>query len=249
MDFELYTIAYNASHLEAFQKIERNRKCFLIVLKERKVVGTFTDGDVRRAFLQGTTVEDSIENTYNRHFEYIREQDDLTTAIQCFQKGNIKFLPVLDAQGELKNIITRESMEWVFLQSKLTSLDYDFMSIDDLCAVKEIHLRPWGFYKTTVLNDLFQSKIINVNPQSSLSLQKHMRREEYWIIVHGTGVAQIGDSSKTVSDGTTLFIPKGCLHRIRNTSPNDSLIITEVQLGDYFGEDDIIRLEDDYGRA
>lgn len=249
MNFDLYTIEYNAPHLKAFQKIEENRKCFLIVLKDEKVVGTFTDGDVRRAFLKGVLVSDSIEKTYNKNFEYLEENHGVIDAIKQFQRGHIKFLPVLDKQGKLKNIVTKENLDWISMQGKMVSIDYDFMSIDDLYSVREIHIRPWGFYKTTVINELFQSKVINVKPLGALSLQKHMRREEYWIIVHGTGQIQIGDSIKTVSGGEMLFIPKNCLHQMKNLSDTDALIVVEVQLGDYFGEDDIIRYADVYGRA
>lgn len=106
-----------------------------------------------------------------------------------------------------------------------------------------------GFFKTTVLNDYFQSKIIHVKPQAALSLQMHNHREEHWIVVHGAGKVQIGESFIQVQGGSSLFIPKGCKHRLINTSKTESLVLTEVQIGDYFGEDDIIRFEDNYGRV
>lgn len=250
MNFDLYTVAHNAPFQTAFQKIEDNRKCFLIAMKEKRVVGTITDGDFRRAFLRGTSINGTIEEVYNRDFDYLQiEKETVADAIEHFQRGNYKFLPVLDASGSFVNIVTKDSLEWITLQSKMVDLHYDFLSVDDMCTVREIHIRPWGFYKTTVLNDYFQSKIIHLNPRASLSLQKHKRREEYWIIVHGEGKAILEDSVKYVSGGTTLFIPKGCKHRLVNTSEIESLVLTEVQLGDYFGEDDIIRYEDIYGRS
>lgn len=249
MDFEQYTISYDATHYEAFEKIEKNRKCFLIILRDDQVVGTLTDGDVRRAFLNGVSMEDSIEHTFNTDFEFLCQEDGLEEAILRFQKGNIKFLPVLGKDRELKNIITKEHLEWLSLQSKFVSMDYDFMSIDDLCSVREIHIRPWGFYKTCVINNLFQSKIININPQQSLSLQMHEKREEYWIVIHGTGDMTLDGSRKIVQAGSMLYIPRCCRHRIANLSQDDALIIAEVQLGDYFGEDDIIRFSDNYGRV
>ena len=249
LNFDLFTIEYNAPHLEAFKKIEENRKCFLIVQKDGRVVGTFTDGDVRRAFLKGKIVSDSIEDTYNQDFEFIRDNEDVAVAIEHFKKKNIKFMPIIDSEGKLVNIITKDNLHWLLLQDKLVGIDYDFLSIDDSWMEREIYIRPWGFYKTTVINDYFQSKIINLNPGASLSLQKHLRREEYWTIVHGNGVARIGDSEKNVAGGDTLFIPRNCVHRLTNTSTEQSMVISEVQLGDYFGEDDIIRIEDKYGRT
>ena len=86
-------------------------------------------------------------------------------------------------------------------------------------------------------------------PKQALSLQSHERREEYWIIVNGTGLIQLGESIHPVVPGGTFFIPKGCKHRLTNTSETETLILTEVQLGDYFGEDDIYRYDDHYGRG
>ena len=98
------------------------------------------------------------------------------------------------------------------------------------------------------MNDCYQSKIICVKSGGQLSLQSHNHREEHWIVVHGTGIVQLDQSIVSVSCGSSIFIPKGAKHRLTNTDKNDSLIITEVQIGDYLGEDDIIRYEDRYGR-
>ena len=98
------------------------------------------------------------------------------------------------------------------------------------------------------MNDYYQSKIICVYPKEQLSLQSHDRREEHWIIAHGTGIVQIGKSYIDAKCGDSIFIPRGCKHRLMNTDEKESLVITEVQIGDYFGEDDIHRYEDIYGR-
>ena len=140
-------------------------------------------------------------------------------------------------------------MHALLLQDIHADLDYDFFSIDTSIVDHEIFQRPWGYYKTTVLNDYFQGKIISVKPGGMLSLQSHNHREEYWIVVHGTGIVQLDNSIKNVFTGSTVFIPKCCRHRLTNTNENENLIITEVQIGDYFGEDDIIRYEDIYGRS
>jgi mannose-1-phosphate guanylyltransferase/mannose-6-phosphate isomerase len=113
----------------------------------------------------------------------------------------------------------------------------------------EIFERPWGFYKTTILNDFYQSKVLEIHPKCSISLQEHRQREEHWIVVNGEGNVQIGESILPVHGGSSLFIPKGCRHRMTNTSATENLIIIEVQRGQYFGEDDIIRFDDEYGRV
>ena len=140
-------------------------------------------------------------------------------------------------------------MHALLLQNIHADLNYDFFSLDTGVIDHEIFQRPWGFYKTTVLNDFYQSKIISVKPGGQLSLQSHNRREEHWIVVHGTGLVQIDESVFNVTCGSSVFIPKGARHRLTNTSATESLVVTEVQIGDYLGEDDIIRYEDIYGRV
>lgn len=82
-------------------------------------------------------------------------------------------------------------MHALLLQDIHAELDYDFFSLDEGIVDYEIFQRPWGFYKTTVMNDYFQSKVISVNPKSQLSLQSHNHREEHWIVAHGGGTVQL----------------------------------------------------------
>ena len=98
------------------------------------------------------------------------------------------------------------------------------------------------------MNNYCQAKIICVYPKSQLSLQSHDHREEHWIVAHGEGQVQIGESYLDAKCGSVFFIPKGCKHRLTNTHESEYLILTELQIGDYFGEDDIHRYEDIYGR-
>lgn len=108
--------------------------------------------------------------------------------------------------------------------------------------------RPWGYYE--VLSDERNHKVkrITVYPEKRLSLQIHKRRSEHWFIVQGTGVVTINGKDSEVCSGQSLDIKKETSHRIKNTGQAD-LIYIEVQTGDYFGEDDIVRIEDDYGRV
>lgn len=114
----------------------------------------------------------------------------------------------------------------------------------------EMHLkvyRPWGSYETLVKDQRFQVKRIIVNPGDETSLQLHYHRSEHWIIVNGTAEITIGESRRIYTENESLYIPLGTRHRIKNpgTIP---LVFIEVQSGPYLGEDDIVRLEDDYGR-
>lgn len=245
-----FIIDENATILESLKKIDQNKKGFLIVVNKNGIVqGVLTDGDIRRAFIKGISVNESIAGVHTKKFKFLLHSDGISKATELFKSEAIKFLPVIDEDKKLLNIITKRQMHALLLQDIHADLKYNFLSLDEGIVDYEIFQRPWGFYKTTVMNDYFQSKIINVNPKSQLSLQSHNYREEYWIVAHGTGIVQLEQSVIEVKCGSSIFIPKGCKHRLINTDDKESLIITEVQIGDYFGEDDIIRYEDIYGRA
>lgn len=236
--------------LDALRKIDNNKRGFLIVTDEvGKVIGTLTDGDIRRAFIDGVSVNDSIASVYKKKFTCLFINDGISEVIRIFKNEAIKFLPILDSENRLVNIITKKQLHALLLQDIHADLSYDFFSLDESIVDHEIFQRPWGFYKTTVMNDYFQSKVICVNPKEQLSLQSHNHREEHWFVAHGTGTVQLDQSIIPIKCGDSIFVPKGCKHRLTNTDNMESLIITEVQLGDYFGEDDIIRYDDIYGRA
>lgn len=245
-----YIIDEHISVLEALLKIDQNKKGFLIVTDDADVVlGTLTDGDIRRAFIRGISVNEPITSIYTKTFKYLVPSDGILGATELFKNESIKFLPVIDDEKKLLNIITKNQMHALLLQDIHADLNYDFLSLDEGLVDYEIFQRPWGFYKTTVMNDYFQSKVISLNPKSQLSLQSHNHREEHWIVAHGIGTVQLDQSVIEVRCGSSIFIPKGCKHRLTNTDEKESLIITEVQIGDYFGEDDIIRYKDIYGRV
>jgi mannose-6-phosphate isomerase len=109
--------------------------------------------------------------------------------------------------------------------------------------------RPWGNY--TVLDEATDYKVkrITVLAGKRLSYQRHARREEHWFVVHGAGRVTLEGEESNVFPGAAVDVPVGAAHRIANTGEIQPLIFIEVQRGNYFGEDDIVRLEDDYGRA
>jgi mannose-1-phosphate guanylyltransferase/mannose-6-phosphate isomerase len=127
--------------------------------------------------------------------------------------------------------------------------------VDQLKAQKrEEHLmhprvyRPWGSYETTDRGDRFQSKRIIVKPGEKLSLQKHHHRAEHWIVVEGTALVTRDEESFLLSENESCYIPLGSVHRLENPG-KIPLHLIEVQSGSYLGEDDIVRLDDTYGRA
>jgi mannose-1-phosphate guanylyltransferase len=108
--------------------------------------------------------------------------------------------------------------------------------------------RPWGTYTTLENGDRFKIKRIVVKPKASLSLQLHHHRSEHWIVVSGMATVVNGDKEFMLNTNESTFIRAGHQHRLSNPGVID-LVLIEVQSGDYVGEDDIVRLEDIYGRA
>ena len=107
--------------------------------------------------------------------------------------------------------------------------------------------RPWGWFENLALGERFQVKRICVKPGGSLSLQSHKHRSEHWIVVEGTAKVTIDDEVKLVSEGQSVYVPLGAVHRMENPEKLPMLLI-EVQIGSYLGEDDIIRYADTYNR-
>ena len=107
--------------------------------------------------------------------------------------------------------------------------------------------RPWGSYETLARGERFQVKRIVVKPGGQLSLQKHHHRAEHWVVVAGTAEITVGDEVRLYHEDQSSYIPLGTVHRLKNPGIIP-LVIIEIQSGSYLGEDDIVRLEDTYGR-
>lgn len=114
--------------------------------------------------------------------------------------------------------------------------------------IGKVYTRPWGTYQTIALADNYQVKIITINPGGRLSLQKHSKRSEHWVIVIGSPTVTIDDAIQIYQANDHVFIPIGTSHRIENLA-DTPVIVIETQCGTYLGEDDIIRLDDVYGRV
>ena len=108
--------------------------------------------------------------------------------------------------------------------------------------------RPWGYYEVLADEPDHKVKRIVVYPRKRLSLQKHNKRSEHWFVLSGQGIVTLDGERLNKKGGESVNIPCGSSHRIENTGTVDLKFI-EVQTGEYFGEDDIERLEDDYGRS
>lgn len=109
--------------------------------------------------------------------------------------------------------------------------------------------RPWGSFTILDEGPDYKVKRLEVLPQKRLSYQKHARRSEHWFVVRGTAKVTLNGVENLVGTGESVDIPVGTAHRVENPEPEETLVFIETQTGDYFGEDDIVRFEDDFGRV
>ena len=114
--------------------------------------------------------------------------------------------------------------------------------------MREFDRRPWGSYTVLEEDRGFKVKRIEVLPGKRLSYQKHAQRAEHWFVVEGVAKVTLDDKEITVRAGEAIDIPIGSAHRVENPG-EENLVFIEVQRGNYLGEDDIVRLQDDYGRT
>ncbi len=249
---DLYTTNESSTCREALENIDANEKGFLVVLDENgQVVGTLTDGDLRRALLRGVQLDESIgaSGVFCQDYLSVPQGTSVNEMIELFKNQHLGFLPIVNESNGLAGIITKRQLHAILLQSKNLPEPSEIIGIDESVNDFEIFSRPWGIYKTTLLTDFYQQKLLKVNPGAQLSLQYHNLREEHWVFISGEGVVQLGESFIPVMQGSIIFVPRGCNHRISNTSGSKALIVSETQIGTYFGEDDIVRIEDMYGRV
>jgi mannose-1-phosphate guanylyltransferase/mannose-1-phosphate guanylyltransferase/mannose-6-phosphate isomerase len=108
--------------------------------------------------------------------------------------------------------------------------------------------RPWGAYESIDDGERYQVKRLTVKPGQKLSLQKHFHRAEHWVVVSGTAIVHRDGEEHLIAENESIYLPLGCVHRLYNPGKID-LHLIEVQSGSYLGEDDIVRMEDTYGRA
>ena len=154
----------------------------------------------------------------------------------------------------VSNLVVVETADAVLVASKSRSQDVKHI-VNQLTAQKReeqaLHRkvkRPWGWYDSIEEGSRFKVKLIQVKPGASLSLQKHHHRAEHWVVVKGTAEITNGDKVILLTEDQSTYIPLGEIHRLKNPG-SIPLEIIEVQSGSYLGEDDIVRLEDSYGRT
>lgn len=109
-------------------------------------------------------------------------------------------------------------------------------------------IKPWGSYEVLYEDGNCKVKKLVVKPQQSLSLQYHYKRQEHWVCVKGVAEIVMGNQVGTLYPQDSIFIPYHAVHQLSNVSETEDLIVIETQTGEYFGEDDIVRLDDPHNR-
>ncbi|MFZ2587525.1 MAG: mannose-1-phosphate guanylyltransferase/mannose-6-phosphate isomerase [Alphaproteobacteria bacterium] len=176
----------------------------------------------------------------------------LTDCEGCYVHGNDKTL--VAAHG-LKNqvIIHTPDATLILPRDKSGDVKDIYKALETaknpLATTHTTDYRPWGGYTVLADEKDYKAKHIWVKPQGRLSLQSHKHRAEHWVVVSGTATVTRDDETLTVNASESVFLPRGCKHRMENLHPTTMLHLIEVQTGDYFGEDDIVRYEDVYGRS
>ena len=154
----------------------------------------------------------------------------------------------VQAVGRIDTIDRRVCRDEVEQRFTCQRMAHEYVGVYHKILEDRENYRPWGHYENLLERDDHKIKELIVNPGERLSLQKHQRRAEHWTVVSGEALVTVGEKEILLKPGQSVDVPRGAVHRIMN--PGDHpLVLVEVQMGDYFGEDDIIRLEDDYDRC
>ena len=168
---------------------------------------------------------------------------------QTYIKGNGRLVTTLG----VKNLVIVDTGDAVLIADKKRAQDIRGLvaKLKELGRSEhETHskvYRPWGFYESIEVGDRYQVKHLMVKPGASLSLQMHHHRAEHWVVVKGTARVLLGNREMLLSENESTYIPIGTTHRLENPG-KVPLSIIEVQSGCYVGEDDIVRIDDRYGR-
>ena len=186
--------------------------------------------DTNNNVIEGDVMLDKVSNSY------VYSSNRLVSAT------NLSDLIIIDTQDALLVSSKKSSQN---INNIFEKLKIDSRSEKD--DNRKVY-RPWGYFDSIDYGEGFQVKRLFINPGAKLSLQKHQKRAEHWVVVKGIALVTCGEKKYKLTENQSTYIPKGEIHRLENREKNP-LEIIEIQTGNYLGEDDIIRLEDDYERS
>jgi mannose-1-phosphate guanylyltransferase len=186
--------------------------------------------DTNNNVVEGDVILDKVSNSY------VYSSNRLVSAT------NLSDLIIIDTQDALL-VASKNSAQNI--NNIVEKLKIDSRSEKD--DNRKVY-RPWGYFDSIDYGEGFQVKRLFINPGAKISLQKHQKRAEHWIVVKGIALVTCGEKIYKLTENQSTYIPKGEIHRLENCE-KIPLEIIEIQTGNYLGEDDIIRLEDDYERS
>ena len=186
--------------------------------------------DTNNNVIEGDVILDKVSNSY------VYSSNRLVSAT------NLSDLIIIDTQDALLVSSKKSSQN---INNIVEKLKIDGRSEKD--DNRKVY-RPWGYFDSIDYGEGFQVKRLFINPGAKLSLQKHQKRAEHWVVVKGIALVTCGEKKYKLTENQSTYIPKGEIHRLENCDKTP-LEIIEIQTGNYLGEDDIIRLEDDYERS
>tara|TARA_B100001540_G_scaffold276958_1_gene264162 strand:- start:14 stop:793 length:780 start_codon:yes stop_codon:yes gene_type:complete len=210
-----------------------------------------------KPFMIGSQRAQILEEFESIHKVIIQDQDDddsSNTAIKNFKEANPKKIICYCNGGDRSDV--KKIRETKVCEDLNIDLIFGIGGVHKLESssnltknyLSDIENRPWGNFHIIAKGNGYQIKEMNINPKNKQSLQKHKHRSEYWQVIEGQGRVFLEDSEIKLRTGDNIYIPKESLHRLENTG-NQNLKIVEIQIGEIISEEDIIRIEDDYGRA
>ncbi len=187
--------------------------------------------------------KDQNGNTQNdKHISIDSKNNLIVTHDKQISTIDIEDLIIIDTPDALLISKKGSSQKVKEVVSKLKEKKSELTNIHTLAH------RPWGTYEVLLSHDNYKIKRIIVKPGKRLSLQKHFHRNEHWIVVSGTATVTVGDEVKLIRPNESTYIKMGEVHRLENQG-KIPVVLIEAQVGEYTGEDDIVRIEDDFKRA
>lgn len=185
--------------------------------------------------------KDSDDNASNGEILAVESQNNFILSNKLTAILGIKDLIVVDTADCLMISKSGESQKIREIVKTLKSKNSEIVKIHNIAY------RPWGSYQVLLESEFYKIKQIIVRPKKRLSLQKHFHRNEHWIVVRGSAVVNLDCKEFILRTNESTYIPMGSTHRLSNEGKIE-LVIIEVQVGEYLGEDDIVRLDDDFNR-
>lgn len=232
-----YTIDLDSNIFDALFKLNKSFYKELVIVSNNKVIGTVTDGDIRRYLIKNKSFSLNLKDYIHTNFKFIINHDK-NEILKIFVNYDINLIPQVDEDLNLVSIVDRQ--KFFDELSGFESLNYD--------GNAKLGCRPWGYFKVIAETSLFKSKLIVLFPHQSISLQYHNHRKEFWYILEGSAEVRLNKDTFIKNSGEYVSIDFKSIHRIKNLDNSNNLLFIEIQQGDKFSEEDIKRIEDEYGR-